>query len=318
MNVGSKPCTLHLSSPKKKIGINIFLKIQSANTTRGSCPRKSAKDGGSPPFQHQVAHLSEGPTREEAKARNTPSTASASSAVPTLAPSKTTCGKEPLWLCESQLTHKVCGFAAPVLIAMTSRHLPVSSSGYVASLSARARASTAPSNIRRIGEVPQRWTVHTSERGQLSTPEAREVLSEHFDPPLIRGSDAYVHVPQERIVSHACSTFPTRGWPLAFPKFWPRWSPPEAFTVKTLPCSLLVGRATLLPWSSPPRLGPDHAHSCVLQMPPPPPVPHGLLFRRGWHQRVPSLHPLLPLLLPRVAGGGSTGQSNRIVRAFGM
>ena len=38
---------------------------------RGSCPSNSAKDGGSPPVQHQVAHLSEGSTREEAKSEGT-------------------------------------------------------------------------------------------------------------------------------------------------------------------------------------------------------------------------------------------------------
>ena len=43
---------------------------QHARTDTGrSCPSKSAKDGGSPPVQHQVAHLFEGSTREEAKAR---------------------------------------------------------------------------------------------------------------------------------------------------------------------------------------------------------------------------------------------------------
>ena len=40
-------------------------------------------------------------------------------------------------------------------------------------------------------------------------------------------------------------------WPLAFPKFWPRWSPPEVKTgIENLPCSLQVGRPGLNPPSS--------------------------------------------------------------------
>ena len=117
---------------------------------RGSCPSNSAKDGGSPPVQHQVAHLSEGSTREEAKAREHAvdnvlvQRRSHTSAIgyrmregTSRASANASCRTTSM----AWLLHR-----PPVSIAMTtSRLFPVSSSGYVASLSARARASTARS-----------------------------------------------------------------------------------------------------------------------------------------------------------------------------
>ena len=129
----------------------------------------------------------EGSTREEAKKQgNTPSTTSASSAVPTRALSKTTCEKEP-----RKSLRLRCSIGRPF---RWPRRRAGTSLSAIRSTWSLCPPERAPARHHRHqpywGEFPELGDVN----GKLSTSEAREELSENFDTPLIRGSDAHVHV----------------------------------------------------------------------------------------------------------------------------
>ena len=128
-----------------------------------NCPSKSTKDGGLTTCATPIAHLSEGSTREEAEAREHPRQAP----FPHERGRKSHVGWILSGFGESQLTHRVCGFAAPSAVRFDrhddeSRHLP-------------------------------RAHLRVMSMASLSTSAAREVLSEHFNAPLICGSDAHIH-----------------------------------------------------------------------------------------------------------------------------